>query len=658
VAGVAAWLPLPLWLWLLAGIVGILSGTHGYSISRWQALVDEQGARADLWGQARAIRSDDYAVGLPLAFYQSRTGFHPTARGLYFGQSLILNSYNPPIRHWSALFRPHTWGYWISPDVGMAWAWWTLSVLLVMSSYAFVRTWTPLDPTAASLVALAFYWSPFVQFWSLIAAPFVVWSLGVLVGMRTLTVVGQGPARLLASAFLAYSSVAFLLHVYPGFQVPLGWVILAFFLSLAVAPQRCPRSRLAAISLIGALALGVWAAYLWEARSVIQDLAGTQYPGLRRYTGGRHEPLLLFRRNAVEAFFHWPLLGGNVSESAGFFLLSPYLLATLLAWKAFRTPAAQEVRRELGCALAVALAVYAWQVYGFPPLLRELSLMDRALENRTVVAHGVVELVLLASAIHLLRNTPGASGIRARLVTVALFAVSGSVALLGVEAQALQLTSMAHHWVLALSVLWACHSPRAWLAPALLLVLNLHSTLGFNPLVRGGYDSVIARAEVSRALLAYSESGSRWLVMNDRFNDRFLAQLPGALGLASFSGVQFTPAWDFWRALDPEQRFRDAYNRYGLIWLSCMPEPAYPRIWAAEFDVVAVRAHPTDPRLLSLPFSHVLVSGDEGIRCLVEAGALSHYEVRAAARGRFWILARRARVVGEPSHTRGTVSSP
>ena len=96
---------------------------HGSSIVRWSVILNEEKtASALLYLHPRDIRSDEWLVWTPSVLAQARhqPPFPVENPTLGAGRSPMLM--NLPTRHWSTLFRPQLWGYFVFDlEHGFAW---------------------------------------------------------------------------------------------------------------------------------------------------------------------------------------------------------------------------------------------------------------------------------------------------------------------------------------------------------------------------------------------------------------------------------------------------------------------------------------------------------------------------------------------------------
>src|SRR5262245_59743697 len=105
-----------------AFLLRVILRLHGFSLPLWHAVIDQSPMREVLVGHPQAVRSDDWAVVLPLALVQSaEEPRFPVVNPLIGNGQSGLASYSLPMWHPITLFRPQVWGYFLGPDTGLAW---------------------------------------------------------------------------------------------------------------------------------------------------------------------------------------------------------------------------------------------------------------------------------------------------------------------------------------------------------------------------------------------------------------------------------------------------------------------------------------------------------------------------------------------------------
>ncbi|PYJ89012.1 MAG: hypothetical protein DME70_02935, partial [Verrucomicrobia bacterium] len=114
-------------------------GLNGSSTALWRYYADREMPDAGvLLGSPQEIRSDEWVLQTPWIFSQaSRTpAFSPTNPNV--GSDVTPLVTNLPVRHWSTLFRPQMWPFFLlSPERAFAFYWNLKSFALLLGSFLF-----------------------------------------------------------------------------------------------------------------------------------------------------------------------------------------------------------------------------------------------------------------------------------------------------------------------------------------------------------------------------------------------------------------------------------------------------------------------------------------------------------------------------------------
>ncbi len=599
-------------LWFAAAVA---LGLHGYSIPAWHTVIDGSEPVEVLRGEPRMIRSDDWNVILALALAQTRhePSFPLLNRAIGNGFNVSV-PFPVPVAHPLVAFRPTVWGFFLGPDAGMAWMWWSrlLGVAGVWLLVFLVVSGNRLGLSLLASAALAA--SPFLQLWSLRPTRNLIYGglaflalLGITWARRRVSIAGCG-------LLLGWAGGCMALTLYPPFQVPIATLLALLFATLAwqhrdaLELRRHAGWRAGALVGGAAIALGAVALLLAAGGEAIEAMQSTAFPGRRIATGGDRSLWELLGSNLLLPLRieDWGPLD-NVCEAASWWLLSPVVLAAALVRRARGGPGLDAVEAGLAL-LGAALAVHA--TLGIPEWLARASGWSLVPGRRSTLALGVVDLLLL---LRLLARTP-----RERVAplapTLAIAALWG--ALLGIAAWQLAavLPDLELAWGLALAAAnaalaaLALRARRAWLPLAVLLAATLATTAWFNPVVRGGSAFVLDNPLSQRIRAIDREHGGQttWLA----FGRPELANLIWMQGVRSLNGLHAVPQLDFWHALDPARRHQRIYNRYAHVSFVASARRDF-RVRAYSRDFLIARVHPADARLRQLGVTHMLVQHED-----------------------------------------------
>ena len=323
-------------LLLIIGAVLISLGLNGTSSA---ALYDDlyEGKDPDLIaGEPLPTRSDEWNVAVVWTIAQVEQGL-PERNGTFPGGMDADLPFDLPHRGASIALKPHLWGFlFLDLDQAMAWKWWLPALALIGSAYILFVSLLPRRPALSAALAVAFYYSPFFQWWHQTSTFWpIVWAC---LAMATIVWITKSPrvwAGWVWSVPVAYATAVMAVGIYVPYIVPVVWVVVFYALGALVDfLVRGGRvgSLLARISpLLVAGALGAAATLIWLSAKTeaVEGLLGTEYPGERLSPTGEGGSLVAGRMlgssfaSALQAGKGF--LGINASEASMFVLLGAFL---------------------------------------------------------------------------------------------------------------------------------------------------------------------------------------------------------------------------------------------------------------------------------------------------------------------------------------------
>lgn len=552
-------------------VLACVVALHGFSIGAWQHVLGlESPIGKVLFGEPRGIRSDDWLSTLPNIFAQiaQQPPFPVQNRNMFLGQNMLAQYV--PIIHSVTFFRPTLWGYFLSPDVGMAWQWWGRFFGLAAALYIFQTRTLGVSRTIALPLTMLFIYSPFIQFWSMNSAEIYIFALLPLIFARSLFAATNLRAGLIYGLLAGYSSAGLFFTLYPPYQIVLGW----YCLIVVLAVVACFRNRQTsgfwlAGSLLGFLLLsGAIADWYLDSRELIANMTGTAYPGNRFFHGGGMQLGRMFVSNlfADRYVSHWDRYG-NICESASFALLFPIGMVSGLGFaRGFKDRFQFFV---FWGSLFYCFFVFCFLVFGFPDVLARYSLFSQVLTQRALGGMGLASTIATGLGVHAAITRPrrnfNAKEFRSwMLPTVCGLAVGLSIYFVGRQVHAdlgvrLSLVNRAAIFYFLAATLLFC-GKRSVLA--VFAAAGFWSTGYFNPLVIGGY-SDLTQTSIARLMSKVAEDspGSGWIGLGQSEIGNYIK----ILGHRTYSGIQFEPQNRLWSQLDSSQKFKDVYNRYAHV---------------------------------------------------------------------------------------------
>lgn len=586
---------------------------NGFSLPYWHEVLDGSPSPEVLLGEARAIRGDDWGLQLPLALAQIAHDppFPVVNQNIGLGQNMLV-PLPLPVAHPVTLFRPTYWGFFLGPDAGLAWMWWS-QILGLFSVWLLVLLVVTHNRLALSVAgSLLLVCSPFFQFWSFAPAPVTMYMGLCFLGLVGLAETQRPRAALGWGLLLGWAGGAFALTIYPPYTITLAYVFL--FLAGGTLAERWPELSLRRHA--GARALGLALALLvaggallalasgaWDA---IRTMAGTEYPGARVETGGDAPLWQLFSAHLWSGLriTDWKPIG-NICVDSSFLLLFPVTIAGSL-WQARQR--GERPDRLLVSLTLLAAVILCFRHLGFPRPLAQVSLFYAVPPKRTPLALGLADTLLLLRFLALACPPLGRRFALACASVVVALVATGGVLLHGAAPELRVATTGA---LASFSGLVAYLVLRRWRPPLLVggvATVLAASTLWFNPLVLGGSeyvtDNPLSRA--IREIDARHGGETTWVTFGRALGPTGANNLFRAIGVQGLDGTHVIPQLALWKIFDPTGDHRSVYNRYGVMVFYIAADP-WKTINLMEPWFMLVPTRPDAPELREAGATHALV---------------------------------------------------
>lgn len=590
--------------WPIALVVLVLcvaASVSGSSINAMHRLLGEAQDPV-LFGMARDIRSDEYAVSTMQALSQYWNGYGwfselpratPTDMFIVYGQ---------PVLDPAVLLRPFHWGYLLlGPVRGLSFFWCARLILLFMVSLEFsYRLLAPRSRALAVSYALLVAFSSQVQWWFAINGLVEMLLFGqlALIGGHAYLKSGSYAARAAIAVGVAWCLGVFVLVFYPAWQVPFGYLFLALLAALLVLGLPGARRGwrdLAIVALALAVLIAALAYVAWRSRAAIAAELGTAYPGARLELGGTAASALFTSVASLIAPLRTTALVPNGVETSSFLSLFPLGLV-MATGELVRERRRSERLDPVIIALLAVTAFLAWYAcLGFPESFAHLTLLGKSMSWRAMAAVDFAQLLVMVRVLHRAREPLPIWTVAAGSVAFCAVSIAGLVSFGVVNAPdrrfVLAFTTVAS-LAAGAAVLWAygrmgeCGDgdvpdaapiPSAplgrvdALAPAMLLAFSIAAAYlgGFkvNPVVlgAGGVEGKVALSAVRDA----STDRDVWAAVNA---DARLGNAPLAVGRKTIDCVNVYPNLELWRKLDPTGAFEQVYNRYAHVSISLVAD--------------------------------------------------------------------------------------
>lgn len=547
-----------------------------------------------VFGSPKSIRSDEYVTTTSWIALQAQTDFASFNKNINSGRELVINP-DVPIKDWVAVFRPHTWAYFIAPfEYAFSFSWWFGLVLLMISSYFFVYRILQ-KKNLAILLSLAFSISPFILWWykSGLLLAISYFFIAAIILIRILNnekvkhIKSQLASDIIYTICLAYIGTSFGLLLYAPFLIPISLVLFIFIIGyildgLNAGKVQLKRIKTTILCISGSLlVLAIMGIVFYQDRqALIQAISGSVYPGERKISSGQlpFPPIYRFFDSFLMPLLPRPPSGQfytNQSEASNFILLVPFLLIPGLILQAYDYVRHKKIYWPLLLIQLLSILFIARIAIPIGDGFFKFLLLDRVPNNRLIIGLGLAGFLQLIYLIKFMQK------LKINKKFISILAVTTSIAVL------ILLIFFAkyvfddflvfrHSGTLILGVLSAFFTliifsfliKKELLGAILLLLFTVFSSYNILP-IQKGLDFHENSTIVNRIKETSLPSDS-WVVV-----DNFAFEtLPMIAGRKLISGPQPYTDLSFWRQIDTTGKYEDIYNRQAhAIFVSNTAEP-------------------------------------------------------------------------------------
>lgn len=579
----------------------VLFELSGSSIGQWASSLPYGENDGLILGRSRGCRTDEYALftGMTFAQYYDPQGSWP-----YFGEVMRATStdmfmvYGQPVFDPSILLRPFQIGYLVfGLSRGLSFYWSARLIALFMASFEFGRMITgdkrALSLAYASLVALA----PAVSWWfsinSLIEMLICISVIAVCFSRYVRE--ESKKKRVLLIVVCAYACLVFVFSIYPAWQVPLAYVLLALVIALAVSHRgglwRAVKADKLPLILCVCAAVACVAAVALHSSDAIFTEMNTDYPGDRIDAGGSYG-LSLFRY-PVALFL--PFVAP--SAASGLSLGLPEVLTAFMDFFPLGIVLAvvNYVRSKRIDPISVALIVVIvflgiYIAVGFPELIAKVTLMGKSIPMRAIVAFSFANLILLFREIPKFTLPKRAKGARLAtkpailLACICAVAAACLTALCCINEQSFMGGVKAVIVFALLLLVWLfVFFEKQKLFIAVCVVAAVVSGAFVNP-VQKGIDVVDQNPLITQMReISQENPDAKWVGAVS-----WMSNITLFAGAPAINSTNIYPNQELWQVLDPSGESKAEWNRYAHLPCTIVSESVGHSFTMTQLDSIAI----------------------------------------------------------------------
>ncbi|HMO02448.1 MAG TPA: hypothetical protein PKD37_05635 [Oligoflexia bacterium] len=570
---------------------------------------------ADLiFGEPRAIRSDEWVVGTPWMLSQAALGLPIENKNVGPLKTVLIAGL--PAKHISVIFKPTQWGFFIfNGDRALAWLYGFRFWGIFLGFYFIAKFFFKGNHFLSFLATTWILFSGFAQWWFTSSLSELLCYFALAGSALGFLIVSSKRTAVIFYGFLfMIMAGGFALTLYPAFQVPLMYVGGALFIPFLLSEPRLKnilKFKLLVLATGVVSVLLILFSFAIELQETVSLVSNTAYPGKRFSQGGGFGILRYF----IGAFNHLftdgyvPKFLGNICEASSFFILWPLALLGAVI-----TPNRERDLIAYGALLSVILLLSIYILFGFPVWLAEITLLKYSFPTRAILGVGVLSIFFVLKIFEESESFENTNRKRVGVIVTVLFS-----ALLGIYL--MRTLHQSEPSFASKRILWLSLSgfillstslvvgSRFWLTLFLFIWVFLPG-ISVNPLQRGLapiYQNKIVMAVKGLEDLNSSEPLKMvWAV----YNDHLVAQLLAANGFSTFNGVRYVLDPELMVKFDRRRKFKDIYNRYAHFSLSLGEKPVFHLLQA---DLVVLEVSPCHSGMLLSGVNRFLIPKNQPI---------------------------------------------
>lgn len=525
-------------------------------------------------GNARAIRSDEYNVQLPYYFSQYYNNYNLDSHQMSIaGQDMIIG-YNAPVKDITMIAKPFTIGYLLfGNERGLSWYWCSKLILFILVSFEFMYIITHKNKKLSVLGSFLIVFSPAMQWWfSPHMYDVFFWATSLYVLGYYFFTAREKWFKWLITILSACGLIGFVIALFPSLQVALG--LIAFILLIVTLVRdrdkitfKIDKFNILRVLIVILIVGGILIRYGIGSLDQIKLLNSTVYPGHRVSTGGGASLDILFfdltnlltpyksinyaNNCEISRFFHLGIL---------FVLYFPFIL---YRWKKNRFN--KSYNMGIGITILIALLIEAlFLIVGFPEWLAKITLFSYI--NRMNLVYSYTALLFTLWSFDTILKNKELQNIGYGLICIVVFILLYYKSITTVNFDyiktitSINWASKAYYIVMILvcslvGLLVLFGNKELYIS--ILVSLSIFSTWTINPIVRG--TSAITNQAIYPVIQdIVKKDDSYWLSIGTSLEQNYLI----ASGAKCLNAVNFYPDYGKWKAIDPELKNNDYYNRY------------------------------------------------------------------------------------------------
>lgn len=544
-------------------IVSVLFKLNGTSLYMWSNYLKGAEQYKPLFGSAKSIRSDEWAVWSVFTISQGFEGWPAINQAIAGGNvsTLWISVGGIPAFNLALIFKPLYWGFvFLGTERGFSFLWTLRFLLLFLVSFELAMRYTGKNPWLSFCAAMLIAFSPYVQWWfSQSVAEVLIFSQGMLLCLIAYTECSGRKKRIFIAALFAYCMGCFVMIAYISWLISTFYVVLVVASVILVGNRKFLKRADVPTLLLPAL---ITATYLLlialSDKGTLNAVQNSVYPGERLVTGGGFFNMASYFTGLYSMFLPFtkaPIL--NSCELSGFITFAPAGMI-LTCYSIFKS----KKKDALSIALtAFELACLYFLIVGVPASFAKATLLSQC--NRMNLALGLADTIILFRNLSFKREMPVFLAIGSTIVSTAFNIL---LLLHFYQIKGLTLAGLIGIYAVIFYGLFRYQYNKVMTKRILVFALfcvMLSVGAFVNPIQQG--ISCVTETNLIKTLESIENTTDDIYIVEGNWP---LTNAPLLAGKKCFDSTQVYPDTEKWKAVDPAGQYEDVYNRFCQISLN------------------------------------------------------------------------------------------
>lgn len=595
----------------VAFVLLVVCKIHFSSIGMWNFYIRE-GVDSTLFGKSRAIRSDEWLVTTPFNLSQKYNGFKLVNDNLNVGNN-DMNIFHAPVLDLSVVVRVFSWGYILfGNEIGLAWSWVLKFIAMCIVYFELGKIITKRDKVLSLMLAVWLTFSPAIMWWSMLDT--IAFAMAIVVLFNAY--VSNKNLSLKKKIFIAFGMVVFLCQfafaLYPAWQVPLAYMILAFVIVDFIRYRKNLKVKdfliMGITILVTLLILGYFAVTSWDG---INALMSTKYPGGRDEIGGDYN---FSRLTNYYTNFFTPYTDDyeNPCDLAAYIFPAVSIMIVMIAYliNIIKDKRVKNIFKDknnwyLYGVLIVLFIFFLWMAFEWPSILAKLTFLYTSPTKRTalIFEFGCVILTVMLAKRLFSRKEKLINKKVAFVISFLIALLTYFVAKRGIYGNTFTTFKFSVLLPIIFVINYTFLSGNKKAFAYAMIVISLFVGGYVNPISSG--TDVITNTELAQTAVSIASQNPEAVWAGEsQINAQYLI----ANGLKVLNGINEYPNYEWIEKLDPEHKYEEVWNRYAHIAIVLDDDTSFDLL---STDIYFLHLTYDDFKQLDIKYFYTNVKADE-----------------------------------------------